>query len=89
MLKRIPKGQLPQPAVLLDDFARTLFSVRVSDSNRWAPGCGHLDFAEVSGTLQAMRYSGYVSVKCLPEPDSQSCPRIAIATLRKAVARKQ
>lgn len=63
---------------------RALFHVHVADSNRWAPGCGHLDFAEVLGALQRMRYPGYVSVECLPKPDPESCPRIAIATLRKA-----
>jgi sugar phosphate isomerase/epimerase len=65
---------------------RSLFHVHVADSNRWAPGCGHLDFSEVLRTLQTMRYSGYVSVECLPKPDPESCPRIAIATLRKAAA---
>lgn len=65
---------------------RAIFHVHVADSNRWAPGCGHLDFMEILGTLQAMRYSGYVSVECLPKPDPESCPRIAIATLRKAAA---
>lgn len=61
-----------------------LFHVQGAASNRWAPGCGHLDFAEVLGTLKAMNYQGYVSVECLPKPDPERCPRIAIATLRKA-----
>jgi sugar phosphate isomerase/epimerase len=63
---------------------RSLLHVHVADSNRWAPGCGHLDFGEVLGTLRAMEYRGYVSVECLPKPDPDRCPRIAIATLRKA-----
>jgi sugar phosphate isomerase/epimerase len=63
---------------------RRLFHVHVSDSNRWAPGAGHLDFGEILRTLEAMRYKGYVSVECMPKPDPDSCPRIAIATLRKA-----
>ncbi len=67
---------------------RAIFHVHVADSNRWAPGCGHLDFREVLGTLRAMRYPGYVSVECLPKPDPESCPRIAIATLRKAASRR-
>jgi sugar phosphate isomerase/epimerase len=65
---------------------RAIFHVHVADSNRWAPGRGHLDFGEILGTLQAMRYPGYVSVECLPRPDPESSPRIAIATLRKAAA---
>ena len=65
---------------------RSLFHVHVADSNRWAPGCGHLDFGQVLATLRAMRYAGYVSVECLPKPDPESCPRIAIATLRKAAS---
>lgn len=68
---------------------RSLFHVHVADSNRWAPGCGHLDFAEVLRTLNAMNYRGYVSVECLPRPDPESCPRIAIATLRKAAAARK
>ncbi len=63
---------------------RALFHVHVADSNRWAPGCGHLDFAEILETLTAANYQGYVSVECLPKPDPERCPRIAIATLRKA-----
>jgi sugar phosphate isomerase/epimerase len=61
-----------------------LFHVHVADSNRWAPGTGHLDFAQIFRTLRAMRYTGYVSVECMPKPDPESCPRIAMATLRKA-----
>jgi hypothetical protein len=33
-----------------------------------------------------MRYKGYVSVECMPKPDPESCPRIAIATLCRADA---
>jgi len=65
---------------------RRLFHVHVADSNRWAPGTGHLDFAEILRTLYAMRYKGYVSVECMPKPDPESCPRIAIATLCRADA---
>jgi 5-keto-L-gluconate epimerase len=61
-----------------------LFHVHVADSNRWAPGCGHLDFSEVFTTLRRIGYAGYVSVECLPKPDAASCPRIALKTLMRS-----
>lgn len=68
----------------LEKARKHLFHVHVADSNRWAPGCGHLDFAEVFRTLRRIGYAGYVSVECLPKPDAVSCPRIALQTLTRA-----
>ena len=68
----------------LEQARKHLFHVHVADSNRWAPGCGHLDFAEVANTLQRIGYAGYVSVECLPKPDAVSCPRIALKTLLRS-----
>jgi len=63
-----------------------LLHVHVADNNRWAPGCGHLDFRAIFNTLRSIGYSDFVSVECLPKPDPVSCPRIALASLRKAAA---
>jgi sugar phosphate isomerase/epimerase len=68
----------------LERARKHLFHVHVADSNRWAPGCGHLDFAEVFTTLRRIRYDGYVSVECLPKPDAIRCPRIALKTLKRS-----
>ncbi|PLV59149.1 5-keto-L-gluconate epimerase [Thermotoga sp. KOL6] len=45
-----------------------LYHFHVADSNRWAPGFGHIDFEGIFRTLKEIRYNGYVSVECLPLP---------------------
>ncbi|HIH97697.1 MAG TPA: sugar phosphate isomerase/epimerase [Thermoplasmata archaeon] len=46
-----------------------LSHVHVADSNRWAPGCGHLDFESIVRTLEKIGYRGYLSAEILPLPD--------------------
>ena len=57
--------------------------VHFADSNRWAPGCGHLDFAKIVQTLKKIGYQGYVSAEILPLPDPDSCARLTAETLSK------
>ena len=46
--------------------------VHVADSNRQAPGRGHLDFAEVVRTLDEISYRGPVVAEILPVPDDRT-----------------
>ncbi len=48
----------------------------VADSNRHAPGMGHVDFAEIGTALRDIRYRGWVSGEHLPLPDSYTAARI-------------
>jgi len=64
-----------------------LSHVHVADSNRWAPGSGHLDFARIIKTLEEIDYKGYLSAEILPLPDPDSAARLTIEHLRK-VARE-
>jgi len=57
--------------------------VHFADSNRWAPGCGHLNFAKIVQTLKKIGYQGYVSAEILPLPDPSSCARLTAETLSK------
>ena len=57
--------------------------VHFADSNRWAPGCGHLDFKEIIKTLKKINYQGYVSAEILPLPDPDTAARITAKTLDK------
>ena len=57
--------------------------VHFADSNRWAPGCGHLDFAKIVQTLKKINYQGYVSAEILPLPDPNSCARLTAEHLKK------
>ena len=57
--------------------------VHFADSNRWAPGCGHLDFTKIVQTLKKIGYQGYVSAEILPLPDSDSCALLTAKTLNR------
>jgi sugar phosphate isomerase/epimerase len=57
--------------------------VHFADSNRWAPGCGHLDFRKVIETLKKIDYQGYISAEILPLPDPDTAARITAETLNK------
>jgi len=59
--------------------------VHTADSNRRAPGWGHLDFAAVLATLRAMSYRGWLSAEILPLPDPQAAARQTITHLRSLV----
>lgn len=49
---------------------KKLFHVHLADSNRLAPGTGHIDFLQVIRTLRAIDYDGYLAVDCVPHlPD--------------------
>lgn len=52
-----------------------LTHVHIADSNRWAPGWGHIDFAEILNTLKKIEYRGYVSAEILPLPDPEAAAR--------------
>lgn len=51
------------PAALVANAAR-LSHVQVSDSNRFQPGAGHLDWAGFLTTLDEIGYDGYLALEC-------------------------
>ncbi len=57
--------------------------VHFADSNRWAPGRGHLDFTSIINALKGTGYDGWVSVEILPFPEPDQAAYESIATLRK------
>lgn len=46
--------------------------VHVADSNRWAPGHGHINFKNIAKALREVKYGGYISVECLPKPNYET-----------------
>jgi len=50
-----------------------LFHIHIADSNRWAPGYGHLDFKEVSEAISKISYQGFGSLESLPKPTPENC----------------
>ena len=61
--------------------------IQVADSNRWAPGQGHIDFAAVVATLDRIGYDGDVGVEILPLPSPDVAARQAIEFLRTLIPR--
>ena len=55
--------------------------VHFADSNRWAPGYGHLDFPKIVDTLKEIGYQGYVSAEILPLPNQTAAAEMTIKTL--------
>ncbi len=43
--------------------------IHFADSNRLAPGWGHIDFPRVISALKKIKYSGPVGIEVLPKPD--------------------
>ena len=52
------------PAAALRAAGRYLGHVQVSDSNRFQPGAGHLDWPSVLGALATTGYTGYLALEC-------------------------
>ncbi len=57
--------------------------VHLADSNRLAPGRGHLPFASIAAVLAEIRYDGWVTAEILPIPDPDSAAASAITYLRR------
>jgi sugar phosphate isomerase/epimerase len=53
-----------EPTSALVAAAARLGHVQVSDSNRLQPGAGHLDWAALLSTLDAVGYQGHLAVEC-------------------------
>lgn len=61
--------------------------IQVADSNRWAPGQGHLDFGTVIETLDRIGYHDDIGVEILPLPTPDLAARQAIEYLRTFIPR--
>jgi sugar phosphate isomerase/epimerase len=56
--------------------------VHLADSNRQAPGRGHLDFAPVLASLARSGYRGFLSFEILPVPDPLTAAQQGIRTVQ-------
>ena len=61
--------------------------VHIADSNRLAPGWGHLPFDEIFEVLDEIAYDGWLTVEILPKPDPDSAARQAVRFLRARLGR--
>ena len=58
--------------------------VHLADTNRQAPGHGHLDIAGILGALDEIGYKGYLSFEVYPLPDARRAVEDGIAAIRAA-----
>ena len=63
-----------------------LFHFHIADSNRWYPGAGHIDFAEVIGVLEKIGYEGFLSAEILPLPDPDTAAEKTIGFMSKLIS---
>lgn len=55
--------------------------IHLADSNRLAPGQGHIDFHQIFGNLLAAGFDGWVSVEILPKPNPDIAAKQAASFL--------
>jgi len=56
--------------------------IHFADSNRLAPGWGHIDFPEILRVLKALGYTNPIGVEILPQPDDSGAATQSIQYLR-------
>lgn len=61
--------------------------VHLADSNRWAPGYGHQDFAPVLAALRRIGFDGFLSFEVLARPDALQAARQGLATVKALLER--
>jgi sugar phosphate isomerase/epimerase len=66
----------------LERFIKRVAYIHLADSNRRAPGQGHLDFPAIFATLCRCGYDGWAAVEILPHPDADTAARQAMDFLR-------
>jgi sugar phosphate isomerase/epimerase len=62
-----------------------LWHVHFADSNRFAPGMGHLNFQDLVAELIEMGYDGYLSAEIIPVPDSHEAAKTWIRKIRPMI----
>jgi len=65
---------------------KRLGHVHLVDSNRWAPGYGHLDLPGILRALADIGYAGYLSFEALPLPEPGEALRHGLRAVREAGA---
>jgi len=60
-------------------------AIHFADSNRLAPGMGHVDFGSIVRTIRDFPHIHYIGVEVLPLPSSTASAEKAIATIRSAM----
>ncbi len=52
--------------------------IHFADSNRLAPGWGHINFPQILSALEKIKYTGPIGIEVLPEPDDYKAAEQAV-----------
>ncbi len=72
----------PSPERELTKWIRRIAYIHFADSNRLAPGRGHIDFHAIAAALSSVGYTGWGSIEILPEPDPDTAAQQAVDFLK-------
>ncbi len=65
------------------EFKSHIGFVHFADSNRQAPGFGHIDFGKILSALGEINYENAIGLEILPKPDDFSASKQAISHLKR------
>ena len=68
----------PSIADTLSNNIADIAYIHFADSNRLAPGQGHIDFDSIFQRLQSVNYQGWVSLEILPKPSPDIAAKQAV-----------
>lgn len=69
----------------MDKAGAHIGAIHCADSNRLAPGMGHIDFRKALSHVRDYPALKYLGVEILPLPDSSRCVHKAIETIRNCL----
>jgi len=67
------------------DVKDLLAYVHVADSNRLAPGRGHIDFKDFLALLNILNYNNYLSLEITPLPSFEEAVKTGVVYLRTII----
>ncbi len=62
---------------------KNISHVHFADSNRWAPGWGHINFKEIIQALKEIEYEGYISAEIMAKPTPETCAEETMKLFKK------
>ena len=69
----------------LKEYQDVLGYIHFADSNRQAPGLGHLDFRKIISTLKDINYTGWIGIETMPDSDPRAVAQKAITYLKNMI----
>jgi len=59
--------------------------IHITDSNRLAPGQGHLNYDSILGSIKKTGYNGYLTIEAFPVPSAYECAKQGIGYLKQKI----